>query len=76
MAFIKRWMTPMKLGEFLSSLSRDEKKRFAEDCRCSLGHLFNIVSGQRRCGAGLAVRIEKRTYGKVRKEEAAPHVEW
>lgn len=66
----------MKLSEFLSSLSKEEKKRFADDCRCSLGHLFNIVSGQRRCGAGLAVRIERLTYGKVKKEEAAPHVEW
>ena len=46
----------MKLSEFLSSLSKDEKKRFAEDCSCSLGHLYNIVSGQRRCGESLAVR--------------------
>jgi|GEM_PF-2803192 hypothetical protein len=76
MAFIKCWIFAMKLSEFLSSLSKDEKKRFAEDCSCSLGHLYNIVSGQRRCGASLAVRIEKRTYGKVTKEEAAPHVEW
>lgn len=76
MTFIKCWINTMKLSEFLNSLSKDEKKRFAEDCSCSLGHLYNIVSGQRRCGASLAVRIEKRTYGKVTKEEAAPHVEW
>ena len=66
----------MNLHEFLSKLTHEEKRRFAADCKCSLGHLFNICSGFRRCSAELAIRIEKRTYGQVKKEELAPQIEW
>ena len=66
----------MTLKEFLATLNREEKVRFAADCKCTVGHLLNVSSGFRRCSAQLAILIEKRTYGVVKKEAVAPHVEW
>ena len=66
----------MTLKEFLSTLTKEEKNRFATECKCSVGHLYNVSSGIRRCSAELAIMIEKRTYGRVPREVSAPHVEW
>lgn len=66
----------MNLQKFLSGLSKEQKLRFARDCKCSVGHLFNVICDNRKCSAQLAIRIEKCTYGRVSKEEVAPHVEW
>ena len=66
----------MDLKSYWRSMPKDERKQFAAECSCSYGHLINVVYGYRRCTAELALKIEKRSRGIVKKEEIAPHVEW
>ena len=66
----------MELSDYWHSLLLAEKERFAKDCGVSKGHMSNVVYGFRKASAELAIKIEKRSRGLVRREKVAPHVEW
>ena len=63
----------MELSDYWHSLPLAEK---AKDCGVSKGHMSNVVYGFRKASAELAIKIEKRSRGLVRREKVAPHVEW
>lgn len=67
----------MKLTLFLKSLSHEEKKFFAERCGTSVGYLKQVGYGNKNCGGGLAICIERESGGLVTCEEICPvGVDW
>lgn len=66
----------MKLHDFWFSMPKEQREKFATDCKCSTGHMINVIYGYRRCSAELALKIERQSRGMVKKEVIAPHVEW
>lgn len=67
----------MQINAFLNSLpGLAERMSFARECGCSLTHLRFIGYGAKRCGEGLAIRIEQKSAGTVTVEELRPDVPW
>lgn len=62
----------MRLRDFLSSMTRDERERFASKCETSLGHLQNVMYGIKTCATDLAVSIERESRKKVTRPELRP----
>jgi DNA-binding transcriptional regulator YdaS (Cro superfamily) len=66
----------MSLKTFLFALPMPERHAFAERCGTSYPHIRNIAYGQKPCGEGLAVNIERESRGAVRCESLRPDVDW
>jgi DNA-binding transcriptional regulator YdaS (Cro superfamily) len=63
----------MDLKAFLKSLPADEDRAgFAVRCGTTIGHLRNVMYGQRKCSAKLAVAIERESIKKVTRRELCP----
>lgn len=54
-----------QLKEHLKKMSTQEKKDFAKACSTTIGNLNQIVYVNGKCGAALAIRIDKASAGKV-----------
>ena len=66
----------MTFQEYWKNLPRGGKQKLADACGYSRSHLSRVACGKLRCSAELALRIEKFTYGNVKRRDVAPHVEW
>lgn len=65
-----------KLKVFLSQLNPNERSEFAEKCQTSIGYLNQIMYGNSRCGAALAIKIDKESNGIVSCDDLCPEVDF
>lgn len=54
-----------QLKSFLSSLTIQEKEVFADQCSTTIGYLNQIMYGNSKCSASLAIKIDKESNGLV-----------
>jgi DNA-binding transcriptional regulator YdaS (Cro superfamily) len=57
---------------FWFDLPVPDRDVFAEDVESSRGYLNNVALGHKRCGPALAIKIERRSEGRVRAEKLCP----
>jgi DNA-binding transcriptional regulator YdaS (Cro superfamily) len=57
---------------FWFDLPVPERDVFAEGVESSRGYLNNVALGHKRCGPVLAIKIERRSEGRVRAEKLCP----
>lgn len=62
----------MELKAFISSLSQEERDRFAALCETTAGHLRNVGYGIRPCSPFLAALIESASNGAVTRVDLRP----
>jgi DNA-binding transcriptional regulator YdaS (Cro superfamily) len=69
----------MELRHYLKTLSRDDRKAFAERIGTTVGHLNNMASGCSPISPRYAAQIEIATEGAVPRSESRPedwHLIW
>jgi DNA-binding transcriptional regulator YdaS (Cro superfamily) len=68
----------MRLHDYLSTLSTQEKNDFAKRCGTSLGFLRLVAGAFRPCSPELAVNIDRESGGKVKAENScpSPKIDW
>lgn len=54
-----------QLKSFLASLTVQEKDVFAKKCSTTVGYLNQIMYGNSKCSASLAIKIDKESKGLV-----------
>lgn len=64
------------LKQYLSNMSIDERKDFAKACKTSLGNLQQIVYVNKKCGAGLAINIDRASKGAIPCDLLCPDVDF
>lgn len=67
---------PIKLKEYIQSLSTPERVIFAEKCETTLKHLRNVSYGYKPAGESLCINIERESGGAVRCEDLRDDVDW
>lgn len=65
-----------KLKLFLGQLSSYEKTEFARKCETSTGYLNQIMYGNSRCSASLAIKIDKESLGAVPCDDLCPDADF
>lgn len=65
-----------QLKAYLSKMTVEERKAFAKACLTTLGNLQQIIYVNKKCGAALAIRIDKESEGKVPCDELCPDVDF
>lgn len=84
---LKAWL---RMGDGMSyheknHLGRTDRERLADLAGTSLGYLYQIAGGHRRCSADLAIRLEvasrklRAKNGRLptlRRQALAPHINW
>jgi len=65
-----------QLKAYLSKMTVEERKAFAKACLTTLGNLQQIIYVNKKCGAALAIRIDKESDGKVPCDELCPDVDF
>ncbi|MCU4709976.1 helix-turn-helix domain-containing protein [Acinetobacter pittii] len=65
-----------RLKVYLSKMTLEERKSFAKACLTTLGNLQQIIYVNKKCGAALAIRIDKESKGKVPCDELCPDVDF
>jgi hypothetical protein len=63
----------MDLKTYLKPMTDAERDAFAKRCETSLGHLKNVMYGQKSCATDLAVHIHRETDGAVPRWVMRPH---
>lgn len=53
------------LKNYLLGLAPEARKDFAKECSTTVGNLQQIIYVNKKCGAPLAIRIDKASKGKV-----------
>lgn len=53
------------LKNYLLKLTPEARKDFAKECSTTVGNLQQIIYVNKKCGAPLAIRIDKASKGKV-----------
>lgn len=66
----------MKLLDYLNSLRPADQAAFAERCGTSVAYLRQVAYGNRRCGEGLAIAIDRESGRQVRMQALRPDVDW
>lgn len=69
----------MELKHFLSQMTMEERKSFAESVGTSAGHLANVSYGYKPLDEKVCVAIEQTTAGAVSRQELRPddwHLIW
>ncbi len=66
----------MELREYWRDLSPADKRKLAERCETTVGHLANVALWGKRCGEKLAVNLERETGRQVVCETLRPDVDW
>lgn len=67
------------LKALINPMSAEDRLAFAAKCEVSLGHLLNVMYGQRTCATDLAVHIERESGLRVRRWDLRPddwHKHW
>ena len=62
----------MELKTYLSNLSTESRKVFAESVGTTSGHLANVSYGYKTLGEKVCVAVEQKTKGKVTRQELRP----
>lgn len=65
-----------QLKAYLSKMTVEERKAFAKACLTTLGNLQQIIYVNKKCGAALAIRIDKESKGKVPCDGLCPDVDF
>ena len=66
----------IELKNYLSQLTPSERKAFAKRCQTSIGYLNQIMYGNSKCGASLAIKIDKESTGQVSCDSLCPDVDF
>lgn len=61
-----------KLKDYLMRMTVPERSAFAQSCGTTLKHMMNVAYGQRSCGEGLALLIQKNTSGELTVKDLRP----
>ena len=67
---------PQSLKSFLSTMTVEQRKEFARACKTTLGNLQQIIYVNKKCGASLAIQIDKNSNGKVQCDSLCPDVDF
>lgn len=73
------WMSSANTTElkvFLTSLSPNDREAFAKRCQTSLGYLNQIMYGNSKCSASLAIKIDKESCGAVSCDLLCPEADF
>lgn len=65
-----------QLKEFLLSMKPVERENFAKACLTTVGNLQQIIYVNKKCGAPLAIRIDKASNGKVTCDSLCPDADF
>ena len=65
-----------KLKTYLSGLSVVGRKEFAKECLTTVGNLQQIIYVNKKCGAPLAIRIDKASKGEVPCDSLCPEADF
>lgn len=64
------------LKVFLAKMTVEQRKEFAQSCKTTLGNLQQIIYVNKKCGASLAIQIDKNSGGKVSCDSLCPDVDF
>lgn len=64
------------LKSFLAGLSAQDKDAFAERCSTTVGYLNQIMYGNSKCSASLAIKIDKESSGAVSCDLLCPEADF
>ncbi|WP_336148268.1 hypothetical protein [Acinetobacter ursingii] len=64
------------LKQYLLSMPPSERLEFAKACLTTLGNLQQIIYVNKKCSAGLAIRIDKASKGKIPCDLLCPDVDF
>ena len=59
----------MDLKSYMHEMTPDDRYTFAIACGTTLGHMRNVMYGQKTCATDLAVQIEKNSGKRVTRQE-------
>lgn len=65
-----------ELKSFLAGLSVQDKDAFAERCSTTVGYLNQIMYGNSKCSASLAIKIDKESNGAVSCDLLCPEADF
>lgn len=65
-----------QLKSFLTSLTIQEKDDFAKQCSTTVGYLNQIMYGNSKCSASLAIKIDKESNGLVSCDLLCPEADF
>ncbi|RKG36862.1 MULTISPECIES: hypothetical protein [Acinetobacter] len=65
-----------QLKNHLLSLTLEGREAFAKECLTTVGNLQQIIYVNKKCGAPLAIRIDKASGGKVRCDSLCPEADF
>ena len=65
-----------ELKSFLIGLSAQDKDAFAERCSTTVGYLNQIMYGNSKCSASLAIKIDKESNGVVSCDLLCPEADF
>ncbi|MEN3978228.1 hypothetical protein [Acinetobacter sp. CWB-B33] len=65
-----------QLKAYFSKLTLEARKNFAKDCLTTVGNLQQIIYVNKKCGAPLAIRIDKATNGQVSCDSLCPEADF
>lgn len=59
----------MELKAYIGTLTPEQRDSFALACKTTLGHMRNVMYGQKSCATDLAVHIERESKSAVTRRE-------
>lgn len=65
-----------KLREYVLSLDKQRREEYARRCKTTLGHLNQIMYGNRQCHPVLAIELDKQSGGQVTFVDLCPNADW
>ena len=65
-----------QLKSYMKSMDAKEKESFAKDCSTTVGNLNQIIYVNGKCGAALAIRIDKASNGSVSCDFLCPEADF
>ncbi|QQN40391.1 hypothetical protein [Acinetobacter sp. CS-2] len=65
-----------QLKSYLLSLTPEGRKNFAKECLTTVGNLQQIIYVNKKCGAPLAIRIDKASKGQVSCDSLCPEADF
>lgn len=65
-----------KLKIYLLGLTPEAREVFAKECSTTVGNLQQIIYVNKKCGAPLAIRIDKASGGKVPCDSLCPEADF
>lgn len=65
-----------QLKSYLLGLTPEGRETFAKECLTTVGNLQQIIYVNKKCGAPLAIRIDKASKGRVRCDSLCPDADF